>query len=131
MLDVKPYVPAYDTVVEEGEVVLPSWISASVGKKRVVRVSDKAREQLQEIVRSGELEFFNAEEEEAVEECVKEVLERDIRSVYKQSHWKQGKTQRQQLDRMVLCYQVLQQDEGSNGVSVVLVKEILRNESID
>ena len=120
VLDIKPYVPHYDSVgymYEEGmgvekEARLPQWVSDGLGKRRDVDFTPEAYEQLKNIVMSDdgkELEFYgtstgrdDTDEEalESIKNCISEVLSVDVRSKWQTARARKGKSRAETTKRV-------------------------------
>jgi tRNA-Thr(GGU) m(6)t(6)A37 methyltransferase TsaA len=120
VLDIKPYVPHYDSVgymYEEGmgvdkEATLPKWVSDGLGKRKAVDFSEEADEQLKRIVigeDAKDLEFYgkstgrDESDEDALDSiktCITEVLSVDVRSKWQTSKARKGKSRAETASRV-------------------------------
>lgn len=121
VLDIKPYVPHYDSVGYSGldsiqnemdEVVLPQWVSDGLGKRRPVEFSPKANADLESIMSSSEareMEFYgthtsrDSSQEDAVlkvRSCIEEVLSVDVRSAWQTGKARKGKFRAERAQRV-------------------------------
>jgi len=120
VLDIKPYVPHYDSVghmYEEGlgadkEARLPKWVSDGLGKRKNVDFTPEAEEQLKNIVTgedAKELEFYGkatgrdkSDEDalESIKRCIEEVLSVDVRSKWQTKKAREGKSRAETAKRV-------------------------------
>ena len=121
VLDVKPFVPTYDSVDQldpnlqskSSSVRLPPWVSEGLATRRSVTISKAARTDLETILashetskqRSSPLEFYGQDEstEDALENmlaCIVEVLAMDVRSSFQTKKARNGKYQAERANRM-------------------------------
>jgi len=108
VLDIKPYVPVYDSVI--GEVRVPHWVESGLCLRKPVTILESARTQLENILIQDPdtLEFFGPtygettieESMEAVLECIRQVLAIDVRSSYQTEKSRQGKFQAERSSRL-------------------------------
>ena len=103
ILDIKPYVPFYDSTHAVGATV-PAWIDRSVKTKRRVTIPPHVQEQIRAFTSTGKLRFYEADEVELVEDCIREVLERDIRSVHKTRQAYNSIESSQRIDRLQIHF---------------------------
>jgi hypothetical protein len=61
ILDIKPFIPAYDTEPDVASVRVPEWISQPPIKRLDVHISETAAKQLHELLPT--LNFFHSKEE--------------------------------------------------------------------
>jgi tRNA (adenine37-N6)-methyltransferase len=109
VLDVKPYVPHYDSV-EGPDLRLPTWVSGGLETKREVRISDQARSQLLAILKTDPfvLDFYGPHRGDecimntmkSVLQCIEQVLSIDVRSSWQTSKARVGKSQAERADRI-------------------------------
>lgn len=106
VLDIKPYVAAYDSPIDE-EARVPGWVSGGLATKRPVIVSDTARDSLRTIVQAGKTKFygrpFGESDDEGYERlvaCICEVLAMDVRSSYQTKKAREGKSQAERSERL-------------------------------
>jgi tRNA (Thr-GGU) A37 N-methylase len=120
VLDVKPFVPTYDSLDgTNGTLKLPDWVSEGLATRRVVTISETARQDLKRILseeQNGDkrnpssssgspLEFYGQKEsaQKALEnmlQCIQEVLAIDVRSSFQTQKARQGKYQAQRAKRL-------------------------------
>ena len=120
VLDIKPYVPHYDSVgfmYEHGlgmeeRASIPQWISDGLDKRKEVFFSKESEEQLKNIIMSDErkeLEFYgtstgrDASDEEAfdsIKSCIEEVLSVDVRSKWQTKKARLGKSRAETAKRV-------------------------------
>jgi tRNA (adenine37-N6)-methyltransferase len=107
ILDVKPYVPLYDTASLE-ECVVPEWVEEGLATLRPVQFSDKAEQDLQSILKNDPeaLEFYRLETTiedliESVKACIHEVLAIDVRSRHQTGKARQGLSRAEKAERLV------------------------------
>ena len=103
VLDIKPYVPVYDSPVMDDTCVLPSWVSGGLATQRPVSISKEAKQQLNGILASDSsaLDFYHSEDAmEDVSECIQQVLCIDVRSSYQTQKARQGKSQAERAKRV-------------------------------
>jgi tRNA-Thr(GGU) m(6)t(6)A37 methyltransferase TsaA len=108
VLDIKPYVPDYDSV--EGDVRVPHWVAGGLATKRRVEITNHARSQLLEIVTKNPraLEFYGPKFGEQTAEdtvdyacgCIDQVLAIDVRSSYQTKKSREGKFQAERSERL-------------------------------
>ncbi|GFH58061.1 hypothetical protein CTEN210_14537 [Chaetoceros tenuissimus] len=120
VLDIKPYVPHYDSVgfmyqhglgMEE-KARIPQWISDGLDKRREVIFSKESEEQLKNIIMGDEkkeLEFYgtdtgrDASDEEAfdsIKSCIEDVLSVDVRSKWQTKKARLGKSRAETAKRV-------------------------------
>ncbi|GAX11308.1 hypothetical protein FisN_15Lh237 [Fistulifera solaris] len=106
VLDIKPYVAAYDSPIDEVARV-PSWVSGGLATKRPVELSDTARDSLRRILKEGKTKFygrsFGESDDEGFEHlaaCICEVLAMDVRSTYQTKKVREGKSQAERSKRV-------------------------------
>ena len=144
VLDVKPYVPHYDSVnsaFEKGmvdEVRVPRWVEEGVKVRREVQISEGATSD----VDVGRLKFYDNLEDFCA--CVREVLASDVRSVWQTGKVRDGSARApevgedggrltkivgngntQQIDSVVVEFKVekgIGEWEGSGGRDRVIVE---------
>jgi tRNA-Thr(GGU) m(6)t(6)A37 methyltransferase TsaA len=126
IVDMKPFVPYYDSIVPSSSVRLPEWISTGLEQRREVSFTFQSEQQLQKIVKSHQLQFYNniskagkisAEEEEeeeyqCVKSCIQQVLQVDVRSARQTRKARQGAFQAERA----LCGRVATDPTSSNGL---------------
>lgn len=120
VIDIKPYVPHYDSVgymYEEGlgvdkEARLPKWVSDGLGKRRNVDFTLEAEEQLNNIVvgeDAKELEFYgkatgrdesDQDALDSIKNCIEEVLSVDVRSKWQTKKARKGKSRAETSKRV-------------------------------
>lgn len=115
VLDIKPYVPVYDSVeqvhgVSAGGPKLPAWVKGGLSLQRTVIISDLARLDLETILRKDPhaLEFYGphageATREETLEaalESIRQVLAIDVRSSYQTKKSRDGRYKAERSDRL-------------------------------
>ena len=119
VLDIKPYVPHYDSVgfmYEHGigmeeEASIPKWVGDGLDKRREVIFSKESEEQLRNIMvdEKKELEFYgtntgrDASDEEAfdsIKSCIEEVLSVDVRSKWQTKKARLGKSRAETAKRV-------------------------------
>eukprot|EP00980_Cylindrotheca_fusiformis_P017501 scaffold5490_cov125-Cylindrotheca_fusiformis.AAC.18 len=108
VLDIKPYVPIYDSV--PADIRLPSWVAGGLATKRKVDISPTAHRELMGIVENEKnvLQFYGPaygeksvqETIEYVMECICQVLAIDVRSSYQTKKAREGKSQAERSDRL-------------------------------
>ena len=91
ILDIKPYVPDYDSV--DLNVSLPNWVSTGLKQRRNVVFTAHAESQLLELVTKGALEFYKSDEIKIVKSAVEEILSVDVRSSYLTNKGRKGRFQ--------------------------------------
>lgn len=115
VLDIKPYVPVYDSVTPMGKVVsedvrVPDWVEGGLLLKRSIIVTNAAREELEGILQkdTSALEFYGPDHgeatvEETIEatlECIRQVLRMDVRSSYQTKKSRAGKFKAERSTRL-------------------------------
>lgn len=121
VLDIKPFVPHYDTVINPEDtgcptvipdgVKVPHWVGNGLEKRRSVIFSDRATTELRNIVRcsQSQLEFYGPvsgrdtsvdEGLEAITNCIREVLAVDVRSKWQTRKARKGKFQAERAGRV-------------------------------
>lgn len=106
VLDVKPYVAAYDAPIGE-EARVPSWVSGGLATKRPVTLSNDACDSLRTILKEGKTKFYGRSYGESDDEgyerlvaCICEVLAMDVRSSYQTKKVREGKSQAERSKRV-------------------------------
>jgi tRNA-Thr(GGU) m(6)t(6)A37 methyltransferase TsaA len=102
VLDIKPYVPAYDAPLNN-DYFVPSWVSQGLATQRPVSISDEAHQQLESILKqnSDALEFYHGPDAgPSVLRCIQQVLSMDVRSSYQTQKARQGKSQAERAKRI-------------------------------
>ena len=116
VLDIKPYVPVYDSVpmdddnVTSDYVRVPGWVSGGLAMKRSVMVTAAATSDLTNILQSNPevLDFYGPDfGEKTIEatvastvECIRQVLSIDVRSSYQTKKNRDGKFQAERSRRL-------------------------------
>ena len=110
VIDVKPYVPVYDSVVDGIEVKVPHWVAGGLTMQRQVHITDMARSELMNIltINPRALQFYGPKYgEKSIEEtleyvcgCIEQVLGIDVRSSYQTKKSRQGKFQAERSARL-------------------------------
>lgn len=115
VLDIKPYVPVYDSVQGDNNnnnvnITLPSWVEGGLNLRRKVVISDTAREQLKSILDSNPqaLRFYGPHRGESTTEetlesamkAIQQVLAIDVRSSYQTKKSRLGKFQAERSSRI-------------------------------
>ncbi len=149
VVDIKPYVPHYDAVVEAK---VPGWIDKGLELRRPVEFEDNA---LDIIDKDTKLEFYKgADLREQAKEVITQVLAADVRSKWQTSKVRKGgqvqpvvtskgnrvegettstftSTSTQQIDNMVVHYRVERREaaedemtEGSGATDVVVITSV-------
>jgi tRNA-Thr(GGU) m(6)t(6)A37 methyltransferase TsaA len=108
VLDVKPYVPIYDSVPMD--VKLPPWVAGGLATKRNVIFQQNAKDELYAILEQDKnaLQFYGESYgEKSVEEtmhcmieCIKQVLAIDVRSSFQTQKAREGKFQAERAKRL-------------------------------
>lgn len=108
VLDIKPYVPHYDTVNNMtptlddntaptappiSTVTVPEWVSSGLTKRRTVTLTSTATSQLRTLVSENKCEFYTSDEYTEVLECITNVIAVDVRSVWQSQKARNGKFQ--------------------------------------
>jgi len=109
ILDIKPYVPHYDSVPSD-EVRLPPWVSEGLATRRPVHVESKALDELQAILVQdpNALDFYgvsggDGSMEETIKSathCIAEVLSIDVRSKWQTNKARDSKFQAERAGRV-------------------------------
>ena len=110
VLDIKPFVPIYDSVQNEDDVKLPSWVAGGLATQRPVIITQNAQNDLMEILHKDKhaLQFYGPKyNEQSVEEttdyalqCIKQVLAMDVRSNFQTKKAREGKHQAERARRL-------------------------------
>lgn len=109
VLDIKPYVPAYDAPLSDDPCILPSWVSQGLATQRTVELSDQAATDLRTILESdaNALMFYGRAANESLEEavasvtaCIQEVLAMDVRSQFQTTRARQGHHKAERSQRL-------------------------------
>ena len=110
VLDIKPYVPNYDSIADMESLRLPPWVSGGLETKRPVRISHVAQQELRAILTRDpfSLDFYGPhrgdgcimETAARVQECIEQVLAMDVRSAYQTSKARSGKSQAERAERV-------------------------------
>jgi tRNA-Thr(GGU) m(6)t(6)A37 methyltransferase TsaA len=125
VIDVKPYVPAYDAppvpppfpgehstggTAGNGAVRIPEWVGSGLETRRAVTLAEAARGQLRQILlREPEaLEFYRDGDVEAnardAAACIEEVLSIDVRSKYQTSKARRGQSRAERAQRLASAF---------------------------
>jgi tRNA-Thr(GGU) m(6)t(6)A37 methyltransferase TsaA len=101
VLDIKPYVPDYDSPVGE-ECRLPSWVAGGLATKRKVTISEQAIQQLEKILQDDPLalDFYRQDELPSILATIEEVLAIDVRSQFQTKKARNGKSQAERAKRL-------------------------------
>ena len=109
VLDIKPYVPHYDSVPSTN-LQLPSWVSGGLATKRPVQVKDTAQKQLLDILKLDPfaLDFYGPHRGDegimdtmtCVLACITQVLSVDVRSNWQTKKARVGKSQAERASRV-------------------------------
>lgn len=111
VLDIKPYVPTYDSVLPaSGNVNLPSWVEGGLATSRRVIIAPDARADLTSILEKDEnaLQFYGSRYgEHTVEQtaeyalgCIRQVLAIDVRSNFQTKKAREGNFQAERARRL-------------------------------
>ena len=151
VLDIKPYVPHYDSVGYPGTEtsinemgldngIIPQWVSDGLEKRRPVEFSHKAIADLETIMNSSEasqLEFYGAHtgrdssDKEAlskIRSCVEEVLSVDVRSSWQTGKVRKGRFRAERAQRVRSVTEG--DDAGSDPTNRTFMKEGGKNLNI-
>lgn len=107
VLDIKPYVPHYDSVGFNVDffpesLKIPEWVASGLDKRRHVEITPFAEEELENLVRSGKLDFYGGKKNKNdtlesarnnIKSCIIEVIAADVRSSYQTKKVRKGKSQ--------------------------------------
>ena len=108
VLDIKPYVPHYDSVGFDplnvpNDLNVPNWVASGLEKRREVIIKEQAEKDLRQIAEAGLFDFYGRKKCENLEttedalrnmrSCVIEVLAADVRSSYQTKKARKGKSQ--------------------------------------
>jgi tRNA-Thr(GGU) m(6)t(6)A37 methyltransferase TsaA len=123
VLDVKPYVPAYDApprcpgsehrnqrIVGDDDVRIPEWVGSGLEARRTVTFTETAKSQLEKIVlqEPGALEFYrDGDPETNVRKttlCIEEVLSIDVRSKYQTCKARKGQSRAERARRLAPAF---------------------------
>ena len=107
VLDIKPYVPHYDSVPED-QLRLPSWVSEGLATRRPVNIEAEALHALENILTENPsaLQFYGGDGQsidaimEQVTNCIAEVLSIDVRSAWQTKKAREGKFQAERVGRV-------------------------------
>jgi tRNA-Thr(GGU) m(6)t(6)A37 methyltransferase TsaA len=109
ILDIKPYVPHYDSVPSE-EVRLPPWVSEGLATRRPVHIESSALNELEAILveNPNALDFYGSSRgDESMEatmkqatHCIAEVLSIDVRSKWQTNKARDGNFQAERAGRL-------------------------------
>ena len=109
VLDIKPYVPNYDSIGDE-ESRLPPWVSGGLETKRPVQISSVAKQNLFDILTQDpfSLDFYGPHRGDGcimdtatrVQQCIEQVLAMDVRSAWQTSKARSGKSQAERAQRV-------------------------------
>ena len=113
VLDIKPFVPTYDSVVPMEDVKLPSWVEGGLATHRNVVVGQDAQNDLLAILNDNKnaLQFYGRNrydgDETSVQEtvvyvveCIRQVLAIDVRSNFQTKKAREGKFQAEKAKRL-------------------------------
>ena len=125
VLDLKPYVPTYDSIPNPDALKVPSWVSGGLATKRPVQISTAAQQELQDILEENPtaLEFYGPHCGEAsvattgqvLTTAIEQVLAVDVRSEWQTKKARQGNSQ---ADRAARVKNVLTPAVPSNSTAV-------------
>lgn len=150
VLDIKPFVPHYDTVLSADDVDIngavitnipegvrvPHWVGSGLEKRRMVEFTDKATDQLRSICNDDGtceelLEFYGpnsngrdgstSESYEALCSCIREVLAVDVRSKWQTGKARKGKSRAERSKRMKNGDK---DDEDNNGEEKIVEQRL-------
>lgn len=123
ILDIKPYVPHYDSVPVE-DVRLPPWVSGGLATRRPVHIESNALDELQDILAkdSSALDFYGTnsgdgsldETMKAATHAIAEVLSIDVRSKWQTNKARDSKFQAERAGRV---RDVLLDDDDDNSTN--------------
>jgi hypothetical protein len=109
ILDIKPYVPNYDSVPSD-QVHLPPWVSGGLATRRPVLIQPEALDELQVILseQPNALDFYGTycgdgsmdETMKAITLCIAEVLSIDVRSAWQTNKARDSKFQAERAGRV-------------------------------
>jgi len=108
VLDIKPYVPVYDSVAMD--VKLPPWVAGGLASQRKVSYSESSIVELTSILEQDKkaLQFYgpkygeNSTEEtlESIKRCITQVLAIDVRSSFQTKKAREGRFQAERSARL-------------------------------
>jgi len=109
VLDIKPYVPVYDSVGQNAA-KLPLWVAGGLATKRTVSVSKQARNELEAILVAtpNALQFYGPKHGEKtvidtmdrVLGCIQQVLAIDVRSSFQTKKAREGRFKAERAERI-------------------------------
>jgi tRNA (adenine37-N6)-methyltransferase len=132
ILDIKPYVPTYDTVPPESCTV-PDWVADGLSTAREVQFTEIAEKELYAIISNDpqSLEFYNNNNNnndidygcnenlyESIKACIQEVLAVDVRSRHQTNKARLGLSRAEKADRLQLIQQRQTQSIPPNHSSI-------------
>ena len=108
VLDIKPYVPVYDSVA--ANVKLPPWVEGGLATQRKVSYSESSIKELTSILEQNKnaLQFYGPkygeksteETLESIQRCITQVLAIDVRSSFQTKKAREGKFQAERSVRL-------------------------------
>ena len=128
VLDIKPYVPVYDSVRGENggsaPCSVPSWVDGGLKTSRKVTIDESAERQLFGILEHDPqaLDFYGphrgdntvATTQQNMMDCIRQVLAMDVRSSFQTQKTRKGKFQAQRAQRVKRTFGVREQNDNVN-----------------
>lgn len=113
VLDVKPFVPAYDAVASPADAVtVPSWVSRGLQTRRTVTFDPSSLGQLAAILQTRYLRFYGRDERTRVQAAIQQVLSVDVRSAWQTRKARQGQFQAERSQRLAQLQMLTEKDES-------------------
>ncbi|CAJ1934495.1 unnamed protein product [Cylindrotheca closterium] len=137
VLDVKPYVPVYDSVASD--VTLPPWVAGGLATKRKVTYSESSISELTSILEQNNkaLQFFGPKHGEtsvedtleSIQNCITQVLAIDVRSSFQTKKAREGKFQAERSARLKDMHK--ESEKGSAAVCTQQLDNLLIKYTVD
>jgi len=128
VLDIKPYVPAYDTVSPSK---VPTWIAETIDTRNEVTISEKAKQSVHKIQKNL-IQFKN--DPDAFLVALMETLEADVRSKFQTNKRIQdaqkGQVVEVPFDEATVHY-LWSSSRVMDVVNIVLTKEVLKEKVLE
>jgi tRNA-Thr(GGU) m(6)t(6)A37 methyltransferase TsaA len=139
VLDIKPYVPVYDSVhpthldVTSSAASVPAWVDGGLKTSRRVRITDRAKEDLRTILRQDPqaLDFYGPHRgdddivttHKHMMDCIRQVLAMDVRSSFQTQKTRKGEFQAERAQRVQAKF-----GQGDNNKTTADGKNIEKTE---
>lgn len=156
VLDIKPYVPVYDSVNDDGgsgasspynnnttisAPTVPTWVDGGLKTFRAVQVSEDAEKQLRDILAEDPqaLDFYGPHRGDqdvsvtfaSIMDCIRQVLAMDVRSSFQTQKTRKGKFQAERAKRVQAKFGLQNENDNTNKQTTVNETEVFCTQQLD